>query len=79
MTWFTYMVRCKDGTYYSGMTTDVDRRVREHNTSKRGARYTRSRRPVVLAYSKPHASRSEASQAELALKRLTHWNKVALG
>lgn len=46
--WFLYTCECSDGTIYTGITTDVKRRIREHNNSKRGARYTRRRRPVTL-------------------------------
>ena len=76
--WYVYVVRCKDGTLYSGITTDVVRRVAEHNDSKEGARYTRTRRPVTLGYKKRCASRSEASKKEYALKLLTRAEKLAL-
>ena len=48
--WHVYIVECADGTYYTGITTDVDRRINEHNYSFRSAKYTRSRRPVRLVY-----------------------------
>ena len=71
-TWYSYLVRCSDGSYYTGISTDVERRVRQHNTSKLGARYTRGRRPVVLVYWKSHFDRSTASREEFHLKQLSH-------
>lgn len=77
--WFVYMLRCADGTLYTGITTDIDRRLAEHNgEGGLGARYTRSRRPVALAYSEPAASRAEASQREAAIKQLDRTRKLAL-
>lgn len=76
--WFVYMVECADGTIYTGCTTDVDRRVREHNTSSRGARYTRSRRPVRLLISFPMHSRSEALREEIRVKRLPRSEKLKM-
>lgn len=49
-TWYVYMVRCSDASLYTGVTTDVNRRLIEHNSRKSGARYTRSRQPVSLVY-----------------------------
>jgi len=77
--WFVYMLRCADGTLYTGITTDVDRRVAEHNgDSGLGARYTRSRRPVTLAYVEPARDRAEAARREAAIKRLDRARKLAL-
>jgi putative endonuclease len=77
--WFVYMLRCADGTLYTGITTDIDRRLAEHNgEGGTGARYTRSRRPVVLAYSEPADSRAEASRREAAIKQLDRTRKLAL-
>lgn len=77
--WFVYMLRCADGTLYTGITTDIDRRLAEHNgEGGLGARYTRSRRPVILAYSEPAASRAEASRREAAIKQLDRMRKLAL-
>lgn len=76
--WRVYMLRCADGTLYTGITTDLDRRLEEHNTAPAGARYTRSRRPVSLVYDEPAASRSEASIREAAIKQLTRTEKEAL-
>lgn len=77
--WFVYMLRCADGTLYTGITTDVDRRVVEHNGgSGLGARYTRSRRPVTLAHVEPARDRAEAARREAAIKRLDRAHKLAL-
>ncbi len=77
--WFVYMVRCADGSLYTGVTTELQRRVDEHNSSnQRGARYTRSRRPVVLAYQERCDNRVHACRREYALKQLTRRAKLAL-
>ncbi len=77
--WCVYMLRCADGSLYTGITTDVDRRVAEHNgEGGLGARYTRSRRPVQLVYQEIVASRAEATRREAAIKRLDRARKLAL-
>lgn len=76
--WFVYILRCADGTLYTGITTDLARRVEEHNTGKAGARYTRSRRPVVLVYSEVVENRSEASKREHAIKKLPLVEKMKM-
>lgn len=77
--WYIYIVRCSDNSLYTGVTKDIDRRVAEHNTSdKLGARYTQSRRPVVLVYREISESRSVASKRELEIKRLTKKRKEYL-
>jgi putative endonuclease len=76
--WYVYIVECKDGTLYSGITTDVARRIAEHNDSPKGARYTRARRPVTLVYKRRCASRSDASIKEYALKQLSRIDKQKL-
>ena len=68
--WYMYVVKCHDGTLYTGITTDLVRRVREHNGSSRGAKYTSARRPVSLIYSIEHPDRSSASIAESKFKKL---------
>ncbi|MCA9869944.1 MAG: GIY-YIG nuclease family protein [Caldilineae bacterium] len=65
---FVYIVRCADGSYYTGWTTDVPRRVAEHNAG-RGARYTRQHGPVELVYAEPQPSRSAALKREDEIKR----------
>jgi len=67
--WFIYIVRCKDNSLYTGITTNITRRVDEHNFSKKGAKYTRSRRPVLLVYSKQIESRSAALKLEYVFKQ----------
>ncbi|HEY0721895.1 MAG TPA: GIY-YIG nuclease family protein [Gammaproteobacteria bacterium] len=77
--WYLYMVLCADNTLYTGITTDVARRLSEHNGDDRsGARYTRSRRPVVLVYSEQLESRAAAARREAAIKKLTRQQKQAL-
>lgn len=76
--WFVYILRCADGTLYTGITTNLARREQEHNSEKKGARYTRSRRPVVLVYSEEAADRSEASKREYAIKKLPLNGKMEL-
>lgn len=77
--WFVYMLRCADGSLYTGIATDVERRVQEHNHDPRlGARYTRARRSVALVYREPCADRSAAARREAGIKRLTRTQKEAL-
>lgn len=79
MNWAVYMVRCADQSLYTGITIDVERRVEEHNhCNQKGAKYTRTRRPVSLVYSEACADRSSACQREAALKKLTRRQKLAL-
>ena len=78
-TWCVYMLRCADGSLYTGITTDVARRVAEHNGGGGlGARYTRSRRPVELVYVEAAAGRAAATRREAAIKRLDRVRKLAL-
>jgi putative endonuclease len=74
---FVYILECSDDSYYTGWTTNLDRRVADHNAG-RGARYTLSRRPVRLVYWEECADRRRAQQRELALKRLPRVRKSAL-
>ena len=76
--YYLYILRCVDKTLYSGITVDLNRRLAEHNHSKRGAKYTRSRRPVILVYSKKYRNRSIASQAEARIKKLSLADKLQL-
>lgn len=76
--WYVYIVECSDNSYYCGVTTDLDRRLLEHNTSKRGAKYTRSRRPVKLLWSCEKQNRSEAQKEEYRIKKLTKDQKYVL-
>lgn len=73
------MLRCADGSLYTGITTDLDRRLAEHNgDGPAGARYTRSRRPVQLVYNEAARNRSDASQREAAIKQLDRARKLTL-
>jgi putative endonuclease len=76
--WHVYIVCCQDGTLYTGITTDLARRLLAHNLGKDGARYTRSRRPVNLVFSEPAHSHSDAAQREWEIKQLTVAQKRAL-
>ena len=73
--WQVYILRCADGTLYTGMTNDVEKRLQAHN-SGRGVKYTRSRLPVELAYKEACPGRREALSREAALKRLTRAEKL---
>jgi putative endonuclease len=77
MTWTVYVARCRDGSLYTGVTTDPERRLAEHNSGC-GASYTRSRTPVVLVYWEAAANRSGALRRERAIKQLTRAQKELL-
>ena len=68
--WFVYIVNCSDNSHYTGVTTDVTRRLHEHNNTARGAKYTRCRRPVTLVYFEQKESRKSACKREYAIKRM---------
>ena len=74
---YTYMVECGDGSLYTGYTTDVNRRTKEHNTGK-GAKYTRSRLPVKLVYYETYETKTLAMRREYELKQLTREEKFKL-
>jgi putative endonuclease len=77
--WFVYIVRCDDDSLYTGITKDVDRRVQEHNEGGRlAAKYTRTRRPVVLVYQETCESRSVATKREIEIKLLSRKDKNTL-
>jgi len=67
--YFVYMVKCADNTFYTGIATELERRIEEHNSSEKGAKYTRTRRPVELVYSEEHPDRSSASKREYEIKK----------
>lgn len=67
--YFVYILKCADGTLYTGIATELERRVKEHNDSDKGAKYTRIRRPVTLVYSEEHTDRSTASKREYEIKK----------
>lgn len=75
---FVYILQCADSTYYVGCTSDVEKRVKQHNESKIGARYTRARRPVTLRYTEIYATRSDAMKREYEIKQWTRMKKEAL-
>ena len=74
--WFVYVLECSDNSYYCGITVDIKRRVEEHNTSKKGSKYTRSRRPVKLLKHWKVGSQSEAMKAENRFKKLSREEKL---
>ena len=77
--WFVYVVRCRDGSLYTGISTDVPARVATHNGGGGGgARYTRARRPVLLLYTERKRSRSTALRREAAIKALSRAQKLQL-
>jgi putative endonuclease len=77
--WSVYMVRCLDGSLYTGIAKDVSRRVSEHNTDDAlAASYTRSRRPVTLVYQEKQETRSSASKREYAIKQMSRHEKLKL-
>ena len=74
--WYFYVVKCSDNSFYAGVTTELTRRVKEHNgDDRRGAKYTRSRRPVELIYSEEYPSRSAAQKEEYRFKQLDRKTK----
>lgn len=77
MSHFVYILRCKDNSLYTGYTTDVNRRLKVHNSGK-GAKYTRARRPVKLVYYKEVSSMSEGLKLESAIKKLSKEKKEDL-
>jgi len=76
--WQVYILKCADETFYAGITTDLERRVLEHNNSDLGAKYTSGRRPVALVYAKKCQNRSEASKQEHRIKKLSREEKIKL-
>ena len=74
--YYVYIVECSDHTLYTGITTNLARRIDEHNVSKKGASYTKSRRPVVLRYSKRCRTRSSASKKEWQIKQMAKDEKL---
>lgn len=77
MSHYVYMIECADDTLYTGYTTDVERRIKEHNQGQ-GAKYTRGRGPVKLCYQEEFASRSRAQKREYKIKQLTRKQKKEL-
>ena len=77
MSWYVYMLRCKDGSLYTGYTDDPQRRLAVHNGGK-GAKYTRSRLPVTLVYQEEFPEKSDALRREAAIKKLKKAQKEGL-
>lgn len=75
--WYLYILRCADGTLYTGITTDVDRRLEAHRSGK-GAKYTRGRSPLELAYREECGSHSDALKRELLVKKMSREQKEQL-
>lgn len=71
---YTYILKCKDGTYYTGWTNNLEKRVRDHNDGK-GAKYTKARRPVKLIYYEEFMTKEEAMKREYAIKQMTRTQK----
>jgi len=78
MSYFVYILECSDKSLYTGITTDITKRLDEHNTSVKGAKYTKARRPVKLLYSETSENRSTASKREYAIKKLSREKKLQL-
>lgn len=77
--WYVYIARCADSSLYTGVTTELKRREREHNGELQGgAKYTRVRRPVEIVWSEPHENRSDATKREYQIKRYSRKKKLAL-
>ena len=78
MSFYVYILECADATLYVGSTTDLDRRIVQHNTSKQGAHYTKIRRPVILKYKEQYETLKEARAREAAIKRWDRKKKLKL-
>lgn len=74
---YVYIVQCSDGTLYTGYTTDIEKRIKMHNSGK-GAKYTRGRLPVVLKHIETFKTKEEAMKREYAIKKLTREQKTEL-
>jgi len=78
MDWTVYIIRCDDDSLYTGVTTDLERRFREHLGHPRGARYFNGRKPQAVVYTETGHTRSSASQREAAIKKLNREQKLSL-
>ena len=76
--WHIYILQCKDKTFYTGITTNLKRRLNEHNTSSLGAKYTKGRRPVKLVYSSSQKNKSNALKEEYKIKKLSRVEKLEI-
>ncbi len=75
---YTYILQCSDNTYYTGSTNDLEKRIKQHNSLKSGARYTKIRRPVILSYVEAYSTLSESRKREAEIKRLSKMQKKRL-
>lgn len=76
--WYVYILKCSDDTLYTGVTTDILRRLDEHNNSPLGAKYTKPRRPVALVYQEICENRTKATKREAEIKNMTRKEKIEL-
>jgi putative endonuclease len=76
--WSVYIIRCNDGSLYTGVSTDVDRRFREHLETPRGAKFFNGRKPLEVVYREAGHSRSSAARREAAIKKLNRDSKLRL-
>ena len=74
---YTYILKCQDGSFYTGWTNDLEKRIQAHNAGK-GAKYTRNRRPVKLIYWEEYETKGEAMKREYAIKRMSRQEKEKL-
>ena len=77
MSWFVYILECKDKSFYTGITNDLERRLRAHNSGK-GAKYTKARLPVRLIYREPHKTKEDSLKREIEIKKLKRSEKLDL-
>lgn len=77
MVWYVYILRCNNGSYYTGITNNLAQRIAEHNSAK-GARYTRTRRPVTLIYQEKYSDKSTALKREIVVKDMSRGRKEDL-
>lgn len=78
MAYYVYLVKCSDNTLYCGYTTDIEKRIKAHNEGKTGAKYTKTRRPVVLVHKEQFQTLSDALKREYAIKKLSTKQKKTL-
>ncbi len=77
MSWFVYILKCKDNSFYTGITNDLEKRIKVHNLGK-GAKYTKARLPVSLLYCETYQTKGDALRRELEIKKLKRIEKLAL-
>ncbi len=76
--YYVYILKCSDKTFYTGITNNLERRIKEHNSSRLGAKYTRGRRPARLVYSLKKKNKSAAAREECRIKKLSRMGKINL-